>query len=58
MNTIKLAHDQCRALAQFCKRTNIARVREFSSSEDEAWSMVEALRVLRNELSRAGYNPR
>jgi hypothetical protein len=58
MSTIKLDHDKCRALAQLCKRSNIDRVRQFSQDEEEAWAMIHALRALRSELSRAGFNPR
>lgn len=58
MNKITIDHDTCRALAQFCKRSNFDRVREFSENEEEAWRMLEALRVLRSELGRSGYNPR
>ncbi|MGO8332104.1 hypothetical protein ACC778_08260 [Rhizobium ruizarguesonis] len=57
-NAITLDDDQCRALAQLCKRSNIDRLRPFSASEDEAWSMVDALQGLRSQLSRAGFNPR
>jgi hypothetical protein len=58
MNTIKLDRDQCRALAQLCKRSNIDRVRQFSEDDEEAWTMIDALHALRGELCRAGFNPR
>ncbi|ANM16923.1 hypothetical protein AMK06_CH02023 [Rhizobium sp. N541] len=57
-NAINLDDQQCRALAQLCKRSNIDRVRAFSASEEEAWNMVDALHGLRSELRRAGFNPR
>ncbi|MCB2403567.1 DUF7706 family protein [Rhizobium ruizarguesonis] len=56
--TLELYDTQAEALAQFCKRSFIDRVRPFSSSEDEAWQMVDAIGELRSALAKAGWAPR
>lgn len=55
---VKLDDSQAEALAQFCKRSFVDRVRPFSSSKDEAWQMVDAIEQLRLALAEAGWSPR
>lgn len=55
---IELDYTQAEALAQFCKRSFIDRVRPFSASEEEAWQMVYAIQELRHALAEAGFAPR
>lgn len=55
---IELDDTQAEALAQFCKRTFVDRLRPFSSSKDEAWQMVDAIGELRAALAKAGWAPR
>ncbi|MGO6990384.1 DUF7706 family protein [Rhizobium johnstonii] len=56
--TLELNDTQAEALAQFCKRTFVDRMRPFSSSKDEAWQMVDAIGELRVALAKAGWAPR
>ncbi|ANK89647.1 MULTISPECIES: DUF7706 family protein [unclassified Rhizobium] len=60
MNVINLTVDDshAEALAQFCKRSFLDRVRIFSASETEARQMVDAIHELRNALAEAGFAPR
>lgn len=55
---VELNDIQAEALAQFCKRTFVDRLRPFSSSKDEAWQMVDAIGELRSALAKAGWAPR
>lgn len=55
---VELDDNQAEALAQFCKRSFVDRVRSFSSSKDEAWRMVDAIDQLRLALAEAGWSPR
>jgi len=60
INVISLALDDshAEALAQFCKRSFLDRVRIFSASESEARQMVDAIHELRHALAEAGFAPR
>ncbi|MGV8939502.1 MAG: DUF7706 family protein [Allorhizobium sp.] len=60
MNRIVVELDdiQAEALAQFCKRSFIDRVRPFLSSKEEAWLMVDAIGELRAALAKAEWAPR
>lgn len=55
---VELDNNQAEALAQFCKRSFVDRVRPFSASEEEAWQMVDAIGELRAALAKAGWAPR
>lgn len=55
---VELDDSQAEALAQFCKRSFLDRVRPFSASEEEAWQMVDAIAELRVALAKTGWAPR
>jgi len=59
MNVISLTLDDphAEALAQFCKRSFLDRVRIFSASETEALQIVDAIHELRHALAEAGFAP-
>jgi hypothetical protein len=55
---IEMKEPLARALAVFCKRSFIDRVRPFAESEDEAWQMLWAIEGVRTALKNVGLSPR
>ncbi|MGO4569070.1 hypothetical protein AB4Z52_29485 [Rhizobium sp. 2YAF20] len=51
---IELDDTQAEALAQFCKRSFIDRVRPFSEDEEDAWRMVYAIQEFACSARKSG----
>ncbi|MDC9582051.1 hypothetical protein PSI15_10825 [Xenorhabdus sp. PR6a] len=56
--TLELDQNIAWALAQFCKRTTHQDCAERSTSEDEAYLMMDGVNALMRELADSGISPR
>lgn len=56
--TLELDKNIAWALAQFCKRTSLQDCAERSTSEDEAYLMMDGVNAVMRELAESGINPR
>ncbi|MFZ3896674.1 DUF7706 family protein [Salmonella enterica] len=56
--TLELDKNIAWALAQFCKRTSHSDCAERSTSEDEAYLMMDGVNAVMRGLSDSGVNPR
>ncbi|EPB5652997.1 hypothetical protein ACRQKW_004703 [Citrobacter braakii] len=56
--TLELHPNVACALAQFCKRTTHNDCAERSTSEDEAYLMMDGVNAVMRVLDEAGINPR
>lgn len=56
--TLELDTEVAWALAQFCKRTSHSDCAQLSTSENEAYLMMDGLNAVMRELTKSGINPR
>ena len=56
--TVTLTANQAEAFAQFLKRVALSDYAALAQSQQEAYAMLSAGEVIRDELARAGYAPR
>lgn len=56
--TLELDQNIAWALAQFCKRTTHQDCAERSTSEDEAYLMMDGVNAVMRELADSGISPR
>ena len=56
--TIELNEKQKQALSQVLKRLSITDTKRLSENENEAYTALEALETIRQELAKEGYKPR
>lgn len=56
--TLELDTEVARALAQFCKRTSHSDCAERSTSENEAYLMMDGVNAVMRGLAESGINPR
>ncbi|HFY9976047.1 TPA: hypothetical protein ACIIU7_005236 [Klebsiella pneumoniae] len=56
--TLELDTEVAWALAQFCKRTSHSDCAERSTSENEAYLMMDGVNAVMRELAESGINPR
>lgn len=56
--TLELDTEVAWALAQFCKRTAHSDCAEISTSENEAYLMMDGLNAVMRELTKSGISPR
>lgn len=56
--TLELDTEVAWALAQFCKRTSYQDCAERSTSEDEAYLMMDGVNAVMRGLAESGINPR
>ena len=56
--TLELDKNIAWALAQFCKRASHQDCAERSTSEDEAYLMMDGVNAVMRELAESGINPR
>ncbi|EOM8699101.1 hypothetical protein ACNCVO_004692 [Escherichia coli] len=56
--TLELDQNVAWALAQFCKRTSHQDCAERSTSEDEAYLMMDGVNAVMREMAESGINPR
>jgi len=55
---IELTDNEAWELAQFCKRISFDDARRLATSNDETYTMLQAIAYLRVELREKGYAPR
>lgn len=55
---IELTEEKAGALAQFLKRITWEEMRRCAVSDDDAYTMREALGTVQDAVNRAGFNPR
>ncbi|EFD5217222.1 hypothetical protein FY855_13960 [Escherichia coli] len=56
--TLELDTEVAWALAQFCKRTSHSDCAELSTSENEAYLMMDGVNTVMRGLAESGINPR
>jgi hypothetical protein len=56
--TVSLTANQAEAFAQFLKRVGLSDYAALAQGQQEAYAMLSAGEVIRDELARAGYTPR
>ena len=56
--TVALTTHQAEAFAQFLKRVGLSDYAALAQGQQEAYAMLSAGEVIRNELASAGYAPR
>ena len=56
--TVTLTNSQAEAFAQFLKRVGLSDYAALAQGQQEAYAMLSAGEVIRQELARAGYAPR
>ena len=56
--TLELDQNVAWELAQFCKRTSYQDCAERSTSEDEAYLMMDGVNAVMRGLAESGINPR
>lgn len=56
--TVSLTTSQAEAFAQFLKRVGLPNYAALAQGQQEAYAVLSAGEVIRNELASAGYAPR